>query len=90
MDTPDEDPKPLSPIKAICRLVICSALAIYFLWTGIADLISGATVPMTRYGDKHIIMRQDAPEAFWFWIIAHFAFAVLMLFLAPAKWTRRQ
>lgn len=80
MDTPDESPKPLSPIRVIGRVVVGSAAAIYYLWTGIDGLVSGTTTPVSRYDHHHILMQQS-PDSFWFLIVLRFIAAAVLLYL---------
>ena len=92
MDTPEEDPKPITPFKEICVVVLCSGLAIFCLWSGIAGLMSGK-IAMIKKGAEHLIFRQETPGWFWFWIVAHFIFAALLftpVYLALASRIRRR
>jgi len=77
MDTPEENPKPFSPIKAICVGVLFFGLAGYYLWTGVVGVMSGAITAIAKAGAHHLIFRQDRPDEFWFWIVAHFIVAVI-------------
>jgi hypothetical protein len=76
MDTPQNNSKPISLAAAICCGLLCFGLGGLTLWSGVSGVLAGNTHTMGK-GVHHLIVEQDTPKEFWFWIAAHFLIGIL-------------
>jgi hypothetical protein len=78
MSTPQQNSKPVNPALLIIIGTLNFALVCWILWRTIAGLIAGKIHTMGR-GVHELILQQDSPRLFWFWIAAHFFVVALGL-----------
>jgi hypothetical protein len=76
MDTPQKSSKPINSAAAIVFGVLCFGLAGLTFWSGVSGMLAGKTHTMGR-GAHDLIVQQDTPREFWFWIAAHFLAAII-------------
>jgi hypothetical protein len=96
MDTPEKNSKPLSPAAAICIGVLLFVMACLIFWSIISGLLAGQTYSGGRNLQHELVIRKDAPIAFWFWTVARFIGAVMlylgavMIFISSFRRIRRK
>jgi len=71
MLTTPEQPRQISCVAAVICSTVCLAIVFFAIGGGIVGLMDGRTYTMGR-GVHDLIVRQDTPGKFWFWIAAHF------------------
>jgi len=76
MDTPQKNSKPISIAAAICFGLLCFGLGGLTIWGGVSGVLVGKIHTMGK-GVHYLIVEQDTPKEFWFWIAAHFLIGIL-------------
>lgn len=86
MDTSQENSKPFQFILVAVVGILSSGLACcYLFWKTFAGLKAGTIHTLGR-GMHELVIKQNTPDEYWFWIVAHFfvgvlAFIVSILFI---------
>ena len=77
METPPKNSKEVGPVLAICFGIFGLVAGSVILRNGITGVMAGKTHTIGK-GTHYLVIKQDTPGEFWFWIGAHFYGAILV------------